>query len=81
MALGEGPGRIYIVEPTGSIMDDPNPTDKKYPGNPTKSYRSREPLWITGEVTDWQGHSPEALKAMKDGLERLKQLGVEPIDD
>lgn len=58
-----------------------DPADKKYPGNPTKSYRSREPLRVTGEVTDWQGHSPEALKAMKDGLERLKRLGVEPIDD
>ncbi|MFA4965238.1 MAG: NAD(+)--rifampin ADP-ribosyltransferase [Thermoleophilia bacterium] len=81
LALGEGPGRIYRVEPTGPIMDDPNLTDKKYPGNPTKSYRSREPLRVTGEVTDWQGHSPEALKAMKDNLERLKRLGVEAIDD
>jgi hypothetical protein len=81
LALGEGPGRIYRVEPTGPIMDDPNLTDKKYPGNPTKSYRSREPLRVTDEVTDWQGHSPDALKAMKDNLERLKRLGVEAIDD
>jgi hypothetical protein len=81
LALGERPSRIYIVEPTGPIEDDPNLTDKKFPGNPTKSYRSREPLRVTGEVTDWQGHSPEQLKAMKDGLERLKQQGVEPIDD
>ena len=81
LALGEGPGRIYIVEPTGPIMDDPNLTDKKFPGNPTKSYRSREPLRVTGEVTDWQGHSPEALKAMKDHLEELRRLGVEAIDD
>jgi hypothetical protein len=81
LALGEDPGRIYIVEPTGPIMDDPNLTDKKYPGNPTKSYRSREPLRVTGEVTDWQGHCPEALKAMKDHIERLRQLGVEAIDD
>jgi len=81
LALGEGPGRIYVVEPTGPIEDDPNLTDKKFPGNPTKSYRSREPLRVTGECTDWQGHSPEELKAMKDGLERLEQLGVEPIDD
>ena len=80
LALGEGPGRIYIVEPTGPIMDDPNLTDKRYPGNPTQSYRSREPLRITGEVTDWRGHSPEALKAMRDNLERLKRQGVEPID-
>ncbi len=81
LAHGEGPGRIYIVEPTGPIMDDPNLTDKKFPGNPTKSFRSREPLRVTGEVTDWQGHSPEVLNAMKDNLERLKQLGVEAIDD
>ena len=81
LALGEGPGRIYIVEPTGPIEDDPNLTDKKYPGNPTKSYRSREPLRVTGEVTDWQGHSPEALKAMKDNIERLRRLGVEAIED
>jgi hypothetical protein len=81
LASGEGPGRIYIVEPTGPIVDDPNLTDKKYPGNPTKSYRCREPLRVVGEVTDWQGHSPEALRAMKDNIERLRQLGVEAIDD
>ena len=81
LAVGEGPGRIYIVEPTGPIEDDPNLTNKKFRGNPTKSFRSREPLRVTGEIMDWQGHSPEALKAMKDGLERLERLGVEPIDD
>jgi rifampin ADP-ribosylating transferase len=81
LALGEGPGRIYIVEPTGPIADDPNLTDKKYPGNPTKSYRSRDPLRVTGEVMDWQGHSAEELKAMKDHLERLRRLGVEAIED
>ncbi len=80
LATGEGPGRIYIVEPTGPIAEDPNLTDKKFRGNPTKSYRTREPLRVTGEVEDWQGHSPEAVKAMKDGLERLERLGVEPID-
>jgi hypothetical protein len=81
LALGEGRGRIYIVEPTGVIEDDPNLTDKKYPGNPTKSYRTRDPLRVTGEVTDWQGHSPEELKTMHDHLERLKQLGIEAIDE
>jgi len=81
LALGEGLGRIYRVEPTGPIEDDPNLTDKKFPGNPTKSYRSREPLRVTGELTDWQGQSPEVLKAMKDNLGRLKRLGVEAIDD
>jgi rifampin ADP-ribosylating transferase len=81
LALGEGPGRIYLVEPTGPIEDDPNLTDKKYPGNPTKSYRSKEPLLVIGEVTDWQGHTREELRAMKDNLERLRRQGVEPIDD
>lgn len=81
LALGEGPGRIYVVEPTGPIEDDPNLTDKKFPGNPTKSYRSKAPLRVTGEVTDWEGHSPEELKAMKDHLERLKELGIEAIED
>ena len=80
LAVGDGPGRVYIVEPTGPIIDDPNLTDKKFPGNPTRSYRSREPLRVVGEITDWQGHSPEQLKAMQDGLERLRQLGIEAID-
>ena len=75
LALGEEPGRIYIVEPTGPIEDDPNLTDKKYPGNPTKSYRSRDRLRVTGEVTNWEGHSPEEIKAMKEHLERLKPGG------
>jgi hypothetical protein len=81
LSLGEGVGRIYIVEPTGLIEDDPNLTDKKFPGNPTKSYRTKSPLRVIGEVTDWQGHSPEQLKAMKDGIERAKQLGIEAIED
>jgi rifampin ADP-ribosylating transferase len=81
LALGEGRGRIYIVEPTGPYEDDPNLTDKKFPGNPTKSYRTRHPLRVTGEVEDWQGHAPEQLKAMKDHLERLKDLGIEAIED
>ncbi|MBF9222659.1 NAD(+)--rifampin ADP-ribosyltransferase [Hymenobacter ruricola] len=81
LALGDGPGRIYIVEPTGPMEDDPNLTDKKFPGNPTKSYRSKSSLRVTGEVADWQGHSPEQLNAMKENLERLKQLGIEAIED
>jgi len=81
LAQGEGRGRIYVVEPTGPIEDDPNLTDKKYPGNPTKSYRSRHPLRVTGEITEWTGHSPEELKAMNDHLERLKELGVEAIEE
>ena len=81
LAAGEGRGRIYIVEPTGPFEDDPNLTNKKFRGNPTKSFRSREPLRITREIVDWQGHAPQAIQSMKDGLERLKQLGVEAIDD
>jgi Rifampin ADP-ribosyl transferase len=80
LAAGEGRERIYIVEPTGPIFDDPNLTDKKFPGNPTLSYRSREPLRIIGEISDWQGHSPERLQQMKDHLARLKVQGVEAID-
>lgn len=81
LALGEGSGRIYLVEPTGPIEDDPNLTDKKFPGNPTKSYRTRDPLRVCGEVTEWQEHSPEQLKAMKEHLEQLKRLGIEAIED
>jgi Rifampin ADP-ribosyl transferase len=61
-------------------VDDPNLTDKKFPGNPTQSYRSRDPLRVTGEVSDWEGHSPKRLKQMKDNLQRLKEQGVEAID-
>jgi Rifampin ADP-ribosyl transferase len=74
-------GRIYLVEPTGSIEDDPNLTDKKFPGNPTKSYRSAHPLRITGEVTDWQGHPQEQLNAMLLHLQNLKEQGIEAIED
>ena len=81
LAVGETPGRIYVVEATGPVEDDPNLTDKKYPGNPTLSYRSKDPLRVIGEVIEWQGHSAEELKNMKDSLERLRQLGVEAIED
>lgn len=81
LALGEGRERIYIVEPTGSIEDDPNLTDKKFPGNPTKSYRTRHPVRVTGEVAQWQPHSPEALQLMKDRLEELKRQGIEAINE
>lgn len=81
LALGEGPGRIYVVEPTGPYEDDPNLTDQKFPGNPTLSYRTRAPLRVVGEVVDWQGHSAEQLKAMRDGLAELARRGVEAIED
>lgn len=81
LALGTRRERIYLVEPTGAIEDDPNLTDKKFPGNPTKSYRSAHPFKIVGEITIWQGHSREQVKAMKDGIERAKQLGIEATED
>jgi Rifampin ADP-ribosyl transferase len=81
LALGEGRERIYLVEPTGSIEDDPNLTDKKFPGNPTKSYRSKHPFKVVGEITIWQGHAPEQVQGMKDALEKLKEQGIEAIED
>lgn len=80
LASGDGRGRIYIVEPTGTYEDDPNLTDKKFPGNPTKSYRTKEALRVVGEVKEWTGHAPEQLQAMKDNIERLRQQGIEAID-
>lgn len=81
LALGEGPERIYLVEPTGPIEDDPNLTDKKFPGNPTRSYRSIHPFRVVGEVTIWQGHSQEQVNMMKEGLAKLKEQGIEAIED
>jgi hypothetical protein len=71
LAKGDGPGRLYIVEPTGPFVDDPDLTDKRFPGNPTKSYRSRDPLRVVGEVTDWEPHSPQEIQAMMDGQARM----------
>lgn len=79
LARGEGPGRLYIVEPTGPFVDDPDLTDKKFPGNPTKSYRSRYPLRVVGEVTDWEPHPPEQIQAMLDGQARLYVMQAERI--
>lgn len=81
LAVGQGRGRIYVVEPTGPIEDDPNLTDRKFPGNPTRSYRTRHPLRVLGEITDWTGHAPEQLKAMRDHLAQLAAQGVEAIED
>jgi rifampin ADP-ribosylating transferase len=81
LARGDGAGRIYIVEPQGAVEDDPNVTDKKFPGNPTRSYRTREPVKIVGEITDWVGHSAEQLQAMRDGLADLERRGQAVIYD
>src|SRR5689334_23611563 len=68
LAAGEGIPRVYAVEPTGEFENDPNVTDKKFPGNPTRSYRTKEPLRIVGEVTDWTRLTPEALQTWRDRL-------------
>ena len=81
LAAGKGRGRIYIVEPTGALEDDPNVTDKKYPGNPTRSYRTRESVKVVGELLDWVGHSPDQLQVMRDGLANLKRQGIAVIYD
>jgi len=81
LAAGDQPGRIYQVEPTGPFEDDPNLTDKKFPGNPTRSYRTRHPLRILGEVTNWEPHPPEVLQHMLDHLAELKAQGVEAINE
>ncbi len=81
LAMGEGPERIYRVQPTGAIENDPNLTDKKFPGNPTRSYRTRDPLRILDVVEDWEGHSPDVLRHMRDRVEELRRQGVEAIND
>lgn len=81
LAAGDGRGRIYIVEPTGILQDDPNVTDKKFPGNPTKSYRTKEPVRIVGELADWAGHSPAAISAAREHLSDLRRKGLDVIDD
>lgn len=83
VALGarQEPGRIYIVEPTGPFEDDPNVTDKKFPGNPTRSYRSRHPLRVVDEVVGWESHAPDVLAAMLVSLARLREQGLDVIED
>ena len=81
LAVGEAPGRIYRVEPTGPFEDDPNLTDQKFPGNPTRSYRTREPLRVVGEVVDWEPHPPEVLQAMRGRVAELARQGIEAINE
>lgn len=81
LAFGEERERIYLVEPIGAIEDDPDLTDKKFPGNPTKSYRSSHPFKIVGEVAIWQGHPAEQVKAMKEALAKLKEQGIESLNE
>jgi hypothetical protein len=79
LASGDGPGRIYVVEPSGPIEDDPNLTDKKFPGNPTNSFRTRDPLVVLAEVIHWQGHPLEDIMQRKEKLEGLSQSGEAKI--
>ena len=81
LAAGAGRGRIYIVEPTGEIEDDPNVTDKRFAGNPTRSYRTREPVRVVGELIDWVGHSRGQQQQMRENLAALERRGENIIDD
>lgn len=81
LAVGEGRERIYLVEATGPIEDDPDLTDKKFPGNPTKSYRSQEPFKVVGELAIWAGHPTEQVNAMKEALAKLKEQGIDSLND
>jgi hypothetical protein len=74
-------GHIYVVEPLGPFEDDPNVTDKRFPGNPTQSYRTRHPLRVVGEVEDWDGHDPDVVKGMLDHLAALREQGLDVIED
>lgn len=81
LAFGDGRERIYLVEPTGELEDDPDVTDKKFPGNPTKSYRSTAAFKVVGEVSNWQSHPAELLMVMKANLEKLRQQGINSLND
>ena len=74
-------GHVYVVEPMGPFEDDPNVTDKRFPGNPTQSYRTRHPLRVVREVAGWKGHDPDVLKEMLDHLALLREQGLDVIED
>ncbi|HEX5331281.1 MAG TPA: NAD(+)--rifampin ADP-ribosyltransferase [Cellulomonas sp.] len=81
LASSGEPGRIYVVEPMGPFEDDPNVTDKRFPGNPTRSYRTRHPLRVVAELEVWEGHAPQVLKTMLDNLAQLREQGLDVIED
>lgn len=81
LASGDGRERIYLVEATGPIEDDPDLTDQRFPGNPSMSYRSTHPFRVVGEVGVWAGHPPEQIKAMRDGLDKLNEQGVQSLNE
>jgi Rifampin ADP-ribosyl transferase len=74
-------GHVYVVEPMGPFEDDPNVTNKRFPGNITQSYRTRHPLRVVGEVETWEGHPPEVLTGMLDHLALIREQGLDVIDD
>lgn len=80
LAVGERKERIYLIEPTGPIEEDPNLTNQKYKGNPSMSYRSKHPLKIVGEVTIWDSHPSEQIKAMREGIAKLDSQGIRAIE-
>jgi hypothetical protein len=81
LAGNEERGHVYLVEPLGPFEDDPNVTNKRFPGNPTESYRTRHPLRVVGEVDNWVGHDPDVLKGMLDRLALLREQGLDVIED
>lgn len=81
LAATDLPERIYIVEPTGDFENDPNLTDKRFPGNPTRSYRSKSPLKIVAELASWERHSDEQIQHMLDSLKSLREQGKAIIID
>ncbi|WP_349257400.1 NAD(+)--rifampin ADP-ribosyltransferase [Propionicimonas sp.] len=81
LAAGDGPGRVYRVEPLGTIEDDPNVTDKRFPGNPTRSYRTTEPVRVVEELHDWQPVAPEVIRQIRERMAELTELGIEAMDD
>lgn len=81
LAGDTGRGHVYVVDPVGPFEDDPNLTNKRFPGNPTRSYRTRQPLRVVAELKDWQPHDPQVLNAMLDHLAQLREQGVDIIED
>ena len=77
----DAPGHIYVVEPTGPFEDDPNVTNKRFPGNPTRSYRTRHPMRVVSELEAWDRHPPEVLQGMLDGIANLRAQGLDVIED
>jgi len=81
LAVGDGPGRVYRVEPTGPFEHDPNLTDTRFRGNRTRSYRSRDPLRVVEEVIGWEGHPAEVLQNMLDNVAKMQEQGITAINE